>query len=85
MTAAAWMLTEIAQLVVTVIIVLGGGFLLWHGNLDQETSAMIRTLITGWSGFWLGAKVQRQLPTSTTSTTTKVGPAESTTTTGQTR
>lgn len=73
------MLTEISQLLVTVIIVLGGGLLLWHGGLDAETAAMVRTLITGWSGFWLGAKVQRQLPTSTT---TKVGPAESTTTTG---
>ena len=58
-----WMLTEVSQLLVTIIIVLGGGILLWHGGLDVETSAMIRTLITGWSAFWLGAKVQRQLPT----------------------
>ena len=57
------MMTEFSQLLVTIIIVLGGGLMLWHGGLDTETAAMIRTLITGWSGFWLGAKVQRNLPT----------------------
>ena len=77
---APWMITEVSQIVITLVILLGGGFLLFHGGLDPDTAGMVKGLILSWSGFWLGAKVQRQLPTTTT---TKVGPAESTTTTGE--
>lgn len=58
------MLTEIAQLVVTLVVLMGGGWALTHAQslgLDADTIGMIKTLVTGWSGFWLGAKVQRQL------------------------
>ena len=75
-----WMLTEISQIVVTLIVLVGGGFMLLHGKLDADTTGMIKGLMLSWSGFWLGAKVQRNLPP--TSTSTKVGPAESTTTVG---
>ena len=80
-----WMFTEIAQLLVTVLVI-GGGFAIIMANsifklgVDPSTLGFVQGLMTAWSGFWLGAKVQRQIPTSTT---TKVGPAESTTTTGQ--
>jgi hypothetical protein len=73
------MLTEVTQFIITIIVLLGGGYMLFHGGLDADTAGMIKGLMLSWSGFWLGAKVQRNIPTSTT---TKVGPAESTTITG---
>lgn len=73
------MLTELSQILVTLIVLVGGGYMLLHGHLDVDTAGMIKGLMLTWSGFWLGAKVQRNLPPQTTTTTTKVGPAESTT------
>lgn len=72
-----WMLTELAQFIVTLIILVGGGLLLWHGSLDPDTAGMVKGLIMSWSGFWLGAKVQARISPPTT--TLKVGPAEATT------
>ena len=77
-----WMVTEFSQILVTLIVLIGGGFMLLHGNLDADTAGMIKGLMLSWSGFWLGAKVQRNLPATPTTTTTKVGPAESSTTVG---
>ncbi|HLY67813.1 MAG TPA: hypothetical protein VKU60_19905 [Chloroflexota bacterium] len=81
-----WMLTEISQLVVTLIVLMGGfGLLLlnakWGLGLDGDTIGFIKTLMSGWSGFWLGAKVQRNLTPSTTTTILKPdGPVQMSTT-----
>lgn len=67
---SAWVLTELGQFFITLIILLGGGFLLYHGGLDQDTAGMIKGLIVAWSGFWLGAKASARIapPSSTTTT-----------------
>ena len=53
-----WLVTEAAQLVVTLVVLLGGGYLLTRPGVSSQLSGVIETMAVAVVSFWLGSKAQ---------------------------